>query len=145
MFVFYLGFLMFSRCIEGNIGLIWVNKQTQEGCRRAEYHPSSLIKQKDKSQNGGYEKTKHAKFPEKLTFLTPWYVHVTKLLLTFFKRPLCQARYIHKIVTEWISYLFSTCWHRAPFTLLCFLTLFNFFFSFSGMLTALRRLVFVEV
>ena len=30
------------------------------------------IKQKGELQNGRYKKTKHAKFPEKWTFLTPW-------------------------------------------------------------------------
>ena len=28
------------------------------------------------SQNGCFKKTKHAKFSEKRTFLTPWYAHV---------------------------------------------------------------------
>ena len=32
--------------------------------------------QKDEAQSAGYEKTKHTKFSEKLTFLTPWYAHV---------------------------------------------------------------------
>ena len=36
---------------------------------------TSLIRQKGKSQNSGYRKTKHAKFSEKRTFLTRWYVH----------------------------------------------------------------------
>ena len=34
---------------------------------------SSAIRQKDQSQNRCYKKTKHAKFFEKRTFLTPWY------------------------------------------------------------------------
>ena len=34
---------------------------------------SSVIKQKDESQNWCYKKTKHAKFSEKRTYLTPWY------------------------------------------------------------------------
>ena len=34
---------------------------------------SSVIRQKDKSQNKCYKKTNHAKFSEKQTFLTPWY------------------------------------------------------------------------
>ena len=33
-------------------------------------------KAKDESRNEGDKKTKHAKFSEKLTFLTPWYAHV---------------------------------------------------------------------
>ena len=32
---------------------------------------TSVIRQKDESQNGCFRKTKHAKFPEKQTFLTP--------------------------------------------------------------------------
>ena len=37
---------------------------------------SSVIRQKGESQNGCFKKTKHAKFSEKRTFLTPWYAHV---------------------------------------------------------------------
>ena len=37
---------------------------------------SLVIRQKNKSQNGRYKKTKHAKFSEKRMFLTLWYVHV---------------------------------------------------------------------
>ena len=38
---------------------------------------SSVIRQKVESQNECFKKkTKHAKFSEKLTFLTPWYAHV---------------------------------------------------------------------
>ena len=40
---------------------------------------SSVIGQKGESQNGGNEKTKHAKFSEKRILLTPWYAHVKKL------------------------------------------------------------------
>ena len=36
----------------------------------------SVIRQKGESQNGCFKKTKHAKFSEKRTFLTPWYAHV---------------------------------------------------------------------
>ena len=35
----------------------------------------SVIRQKGESQNGCYKKTKHIKFSEKRTFLTPWYTH----------------------------------------------------------------------
>ena len=34
------------------------------------------MRQKGKCQNGCFKKTKHAKFSEKRTFLTPWYAHV---------------------------------------------------------------------
>ena len=37
---------------------------------------SSVIRQKGKSRNGCFKKTKHVKFSEKRTFLTPWYVRV---------------------------------------------------------------------
>ena len=37
---------------------------------------SSVIRQKDESQNGCFKKTKQAKFPEKRVFLSPWYAHV---------------------------------------------------------------------
>ena len=37
---------------------------------------SSVIRQKGKSKNGCFKKTKHAEFPPKWTFLTPWYAHV---------------------------------------------------------------------
>ena len=40
--------------------------------------PSSVIRQKGESQNGCFTKTKHAKFPEKQTFLTPRYMCVSE-------------------------------------------------------------------
>ena len=40
------------------------------------HYNSSVIRQKGESQNGGNKKTKHAKFSDKKTFLTPWYAHV---------------------------------------------------------------------
>ena len=45
---------------------------------------SSVIRQKGEShesQNGCFMKTKHAKFSEKRTFLTPWYAHVRPFAL----------------------------------------------------------------
>ena len=41
-----------------------------------DFRTSSVIRQKGKFQNGCFKKTKHAKFSEKRTFLTPWYAHV---------------------------------------------------------------------
>ena len=38
----------------------------------------SVIRQKSESQNECFKKTKHAKFSEKRTFVTPWYPHVRK-------------------------------------------------------------------
>ena len=37
---------------------------------------TSVIWQKDESQDGSNKKTKHAKFSEKPTFLTPWHLRV---------------------------------------------------------------------
>ena len=37
---------------------------------------SSVISQKDQSQNGCFKKTKRTKFSEKRTLLAPWYAHV---------------------------------------------------------------------
>ena len=37
---------------------------------------SSVISQKGESLNGCFKKTKHAKFSQKQTLLTPWYAHV---------------------------------------------------------------------
>ena len=37
---------------------------------------SSVIRQKGESESGCFKKTKHAKFSENRTFLTPWYAHV---------------------------------------------------------------------
>ena len=44
---------------------------------------SSVIRQKGEPQNGCFKKTKHAKFSEKRTFLTPWHAHVRKSLHCF--------------------------------------------------------------
>ena len=41
---------------------------------------TSVIRQKDESQNGCFKKTKHVKFSEKRTFLTPWYTLVRAYL-----------------------------------------------------------------
>ena len=38
----------------------------------------SVISQKGESQNGCFKKTKHAKFSEKRTFLTLWYLHAAR-------------------------------------------------------------------
>ena len=39
-----------------------------------------VIKQKSKYQDGCFKKTKHAKFSEKQTFLTPWYADKFRVL-----------------------------------------------------------------
>ena len=40
------------------------------------WNNSSVLRQKGEFQNGYFKKTKHAKFFEKRTFLTPWYAQV---------------------------------------------------------------------
>ena len=46
-------------------------KKTSSNFSPAGMENSSVIKQKGESQNGCFKKTKHAKFPEKRTFLIP--------------------------------------------------------------------------
>ena len=41
----------------------------------------SVIKQKGKSENRCFKKTKHAKYSEKRTFLTPWYTNISYPLI----------------------------------------------------------------
>ena len=41
----------------------------------------SVIRQKGESQNGCFKKTKHTKFSENWTFLTPWYAHVKFIII----------------------------------------------------------------
>ena len=43
--------------------------------RWSKYTNSSVIRQKGESQNGCFKETKHSKFFEKWTFLTPWYAY----------------------------------------------------------------------
>ena len=50
------------------LNLLFVNREV---CWPKNY--SSVIRQKGESQNGCFNKTKHAKFSEKQTFLTSWY------------------------------------------------------------------------
>ena len=45
---------------------------------------SSVIRQKGESQNGCFKKTKHAKFSEKRTFPTPWYILLSPTSKPFF-------------------------------------------------------------
>ena len=52
----------------------------------SKHNIASAIRQKGESQNGCYKKTKHVKFSEKGTFLTPWYTHA---LLHYFRFSQC--------------------------------------------------------
>ena len=57
---------------------------------------SSVVRQKGKSQNWCFKKTKHVKFSKKLTFLTPWYAHA---------RCVCRnPSYIHVNFSENLAY-----------------------------------------
>ena len=50
---------------------------------------SSVICQKGESQNGCCKKTKHAKFSEKRTFLTPWYANVCVYFISTLQEQWC--------------------------------------------------------
>ena len=50
------------------IGKDWEMMQVQD--------KTSVIRQKDESQNECFKKTKHVKISQKRTFLTPWYAHI---------------------------------------------------------------------
>ena len=50
---------------------LWVSSLENIGIQGVILRNSSVIKQKRESQNGCYLKTKHVKFSEKRTFLTP--------------------------------------------------------------------------
>ena len=72
-------FLISSHLILSQIRKIWGGESTiwsaiHDGafCENS----LSVIRQKGKSQNGCFRKTKHAKFSEIRTFVTPWYAHV---------------------------------------------------------------------
>ena len=60
-------FPIFSRFI---LFQIWIEKTNTPNLQNIN---SPVIRQKDESQNGCFKKTKHAKYTEKRTFLTPWY------------------------------------------------------------------------
>ena len=61
--------------------------------------------EKGESQNGCFRKTKHAKFSEKQTFLTPGYAHVRKFWQVY--------RKIWHALFSW-----NTCFEMRPFALL---------------------------
>ena len=50
---------------------VCMSKTQSMAHRRLDTFKSSVIRQKGESQNGFFKKTKHAKFSEKQTFLTP--------------------------------------------------------------------------
>ena len=47
---------------------------------------TSVIRQKDESQNECFKKTKHVKISQKRTFLTPWYAHIRCSFVCLFFR-----------------------------------------------------------
>ena len=66
-------FHFFTRWNCQNISIFWHFQEVQKWNVGGFPWISSAIRQKCESQNGCYKKIKHAKFPEKRTFLTPWY------------------------------------------------------------------------
>ena len=57
---------------------MWVIFDNKQIPRLSFLHSLLLIRQKTKLQNGCFKKTKHDKFPEKQTFITPWYTQHPK-------------------------------------------------------------------
>ena len=57
------------------MGTYWRKMRRYENSKRK--CKSAVIRQNGESQNRCFKKTKHAKFSEKRTFLTPWYAHVS--------------------------------------------------------------------
>ena len=72
---------------------------------------SLVIRQKNESQNGGNKKAKHAKFSEKRTFFTPWYVHVR----TCAYQGVRNARYLENLA--YFAFLLTPFWD-SPFCLI---------------------------
>ena len=69
---------------------------------------SSVIRQKGKSRNRCFKKTKHVKFSEKRTVLTPWYVRVR-----------IRGYEISIFRKIWrASFSWNTCFEICPFALL---------------------------
>ena len=72
-------------CVSGRKKCYFSRKfgvRTNEWSLRYPKPISSVIRQKGESQNGYFKKTKHIKFSEKPTLLTPWYAHVICFLET---------------------------------------------------------------
>ena len=77
---------------------------------------SSVIRQKGESQNGYFKKTKHVKFCEKGTFLTPWYAHMRVLLyMHVITDDLCEV--FSLALQTRSSSKFFVFWKRAVFFL----------------------------
>ena len=71
------GYQSFSIFAKSSILVVWLDfEYTSDFGFGFAYWNSSVIRQKGESQNGYNKKTKHAKFSEKRTFLTPSYIHV---------------------------------------------------------------------
>ena len=73
-------------------------------------YTSSIIRQKGESQNRCLQKTKHAKFSEKQTFLTPWYAR------TCAYQVVRNVRFFRKIWRA--SFSWNTRFDIRPFALL---------------------------
>ena len=68
---------------------------------------SSVIRQKGESQIECFKKTKHVKFSEKRTFLTPWYAHARVGIRGY---DIFVFREIWRAVFFW-----NTCFEIRPF------------------------------
>ena len=77
---------------------------------------SSVIRQKGESRNGCFKRTKHAKFSEKRTFLTPWYAH--QRLNVYLRRSFAYIKFTPDdlIILIWWSnnlHFLKNCYHSA--------------------------------
>ena len=75
---------------------------------------SSVIRQKGRSQNGCFKKTKHVKFSEKRTFLTRWYAHVREM---FVFRKIWHVCFLDTPVLRFTLLAYNRrfdiiCWHN---------------------------------
>ena len=72
---------------------------------------SSLIRQKSESQDGCFKKTKHAKFSEKRTFLTPWYTHVRFEICSFALLPtIFLYSFCFFMMSGWVIQILHVTW-----------------------------------
>ena len=73
---------------------------------------SSVIRQKGEPQNGCFKKTKHTKFSEKRTFLTPWYRKIWRAL--FLETPVLRFALLpyYRRISSFILIMiwFTTFW-----------------------------------
>ena len=90
---------------------------------------SSVVRQKCESQNGCFKKTKHARFSEKRTFLTPWYAYVRVRIRG-------QEMFVFRKIWRALIFLKQPFWD-SPFChvtdeIWCYLELFVWGFEIAG-------------